>query len=131
MCKSLAIMLLFLFFTNFNKGKKQWLITDIKWLVALSSICVMVVIYCACYTLFFRHPKTGIYCGEGSERTLLFLPMYHLYGLAMLLLSMFKGYTIISMPKYEMNTLVTHIKTYQVNVKLQASLKSVASPYVG
>ena len=46
--------------------------------------------------------------------------MYHLYGLTMMLLSMFKGYTIISMPNYEMNTLVKYIKTYQVNLTLLA-----------
>ena len=73
---------------------------------------------------FSRHPKTGIYSGDGSERMLLFLPMYHLYGSTMMLLSMFEGHTTISMAKYEMNALLKHSKSYQVNVKLPAELKS-------
>ena len=73
---------------------------------------------------FSRHPKTGFYSGAGSERMLLFLPMYHLFGLTMMLLSMFEGHTTISMAKYEMNALLKHSKTYQVNVKLPAELKS-------
>ena len=54
-----------------------------------------------------------------------FLPMYHSFGLMMMLTSLFEGHTIISMRKYEMNAFLKHIKTYQVNAKLRACQKTV------
>ena len=66
---------------------------------------------------FFRHPKTYMYSGDGHERLLLFLPMFHSIGLMLMLTSLFEGHTIIAMRNYEMNTLLKHIKTYKVNLQ--------------
>ena len=75
---------------------------------------------------FFRHPKTYMYSGEGHERVLLFLPMFHSIGLMLMFTSLFEGHTIIAMRNYDMNTLLKHSKTYKVNLQL---FRHHASPY--
>ena len=64
--------------------------------------------------LIDRHPKFNMYSSSEDNRMLMFLPMYHSFGLILLLTSLFHGVTVISMRKYEMTLFIEHIRNYQV-----------------
>ena len=64
----------------------------------------------------FRHAETGIYARSGEERVLLFLPMYHMFGIMVMLTALADGNTLIVMAKYNVNQFVNNIKLYKVKI---------------
>ena len=68
------------------------------------------------YPLFlnFRHSETGIYASSGRERVLMFLPMYHMFGIMVMLTALADGNTLVLMPKYDIRNFIKTIKQYKV-----------------
>ena len=71
----------------------------------------------------FSHDVTGIYERNGSERVMLFLPLYHMFGIVVLFSSLFVRNTIILADGFTIPRLVAAVKRCKVDHVLQSLFK--------